>query len=307
MTKIILDTDIGDDIDDAAALALAMRWEKVELIGVTTVFLNTDIRARIARKFLTLSGKPKIPVYAGSGQTLKNDRNDLDGLTCQFTSDLLGPEYAPVNQADGGDAAIDFIAESVCRYGDELTVAAIGPLTNIARAIKKHPEKMKGARIVLMGGAFYFPSREWNILCDPEAAETVFKSDCRVECVGLDVTMQTQLCLPRYNAILNLKADPATDYLIQLIRLWNKNTGSLPYLHDALTLYYAVEPSALFMEKEQVVVETAGEYSRGMTHIYDKINHVKRDRSSKCILVAKAGRGENFIREFMRLVFGMED
>ena len=193
--KIILDTDIGDDIDDAFALALLTQIAGAEVIGVTTVFRNTFNRAQQATHFLKTIGKD-IPVYAGERLAIKeqihpfpaeSERPGLENESpCQWDK-----QYEAYSVNDG---AVDFIIESAEKYGDQLVIMPVGPLTNIARAIKKAPESMKKVgKIVQMGGWFSNYVPEWNILCDPDAADIVWSSGIPVYAVGLDVTLQCAL------------------------------------------------------------------------------------------------------------------
>lgn len=191
LKKIIIDTDIGDDIDDAFALALLSRMEGVEVVGVTTVFRNTLDRAQQAIHLLKALGK-EIPVYAGERLPIKEHVHPFsfekgDNLenahTCQWGKEC---ENYPVREG-----AVDFIIECAQKYGKDLVIMPIGPLTNIARAIQKAPQIMKKVgQIVQMGGWFtnYLP--EWNIVCDPEAANVVWSFGLPVYAVGLDVTLQ---------------------------------------------------------------------------------------------------------------------
>lgn len=192
--KVLLDTDIGDDIDDAFALAMLSRLEGAETVGITTVFRNTADRAQQVQKLLEIFGKD-IPVYAGEKLPYKEEIHPFASDTqekpetqhiCQWDKDY---EKYPVKEG-----AVDFIIECAKKYGKDLTIIPIGPLTNIARAIEKAPEIMKGiGKIVQMGGWFTNYAPEWNILCDPEAADIVWSSGIDVYAVGLDVTLQCAL------------------------------------------------------------------------------------------------------------------
>lgn len=307
--KIILDTDIGDDIDDAMALALALEMPGIELVGVTTVFRDTDKRARIAKKMLKLWGAD-IPVYAGMRDTDIGNMS-VDGIPCQYTPELEDSAYAPLNDVntDGGEAAIDFIIRSAETYAGELTIVAIGAMTNIAAALEKAPESMKKVKqIVIMGGCYYNQYREWNVLCNPPAAKKVFSFDGRLACIGLDVTRQTRLNLRQYTDMLSAKVDEKRDYLISLVKLHGAKNKCLPVLHDPLSLYFVVHPEILFLEPARVVVETEGDYSVGMTLNLDIIyNNLPYRLKGKRILVAKDVSAEEFVEEFLRIVFRIND
>ncbi len=306
--KIILDTDIGDDIDDALALALALEMPELELIGVTTVFLDTDKRARIAQKMLSLWGVD-IPVYAGLRKGEKIDA-PIENVPCQYTPDLDDAAYAPLNNVyeDNGEAAVDFIVKSAEKYGDALTVVAIGALTNVAAALRKAPESMKKIqRIVLMGGCFYRQFREWNILCDPQAAKEVLAFEGSVVCVGLDVTEQVKLNTRQYQDILAVSGDARLEYLASLVRLHTAYTGYTPVLHDPLTVYYVAHPEILLTESVLVEVETKGEFSSGMTvnidQLYDYLPYMMKGRR---LLAAKAVCAKEFLEKFMEMVFHIQ-
>ena len=137
MKKYIIDTDIGDDIDDAFALHLAMH-SNLNLVAVTTVYRNAFDRARLAKRLIALYGKD-IPVYFGYGST-------LDGLNesfklCQWTKELESDCYAPDNK--NPEEAVDLILDCARKYGKDFILLAIGPLTNVARAIQKDPVAMQ--------------------------------------------------------------------------------------------------------------------------------------------------------------------
>lgn len=302
--KILLDTDIGDDIDDALALALALEMPEIELVGVTTVFQNTEKRARIARKMLSL-WKRDIPVYAGIPLGEKSGMAYAQ-TPCQYTPELDAPEYAPCNlpAEDEGMGAVDFIIRCAEELGPELTVVAIGPLTNIARAIEKAPGTMaRIKRIVLMGGSFQRQFREWNILCDPLAAKRVLEFEGEVVCIGLDVTNQTRLSRRQHQMLLEAKDDEKRAYLSQLVALYTSSTGNTPILHDPLTVYYVAHPEILLTEPTLVQVETEGSLTRGMTVNVDQLyEYLPHELEGSRLLVAKAVRVREFLSDFMRIV-----
>lgn len=268
--KLIIDTDIGDEIDDAMALYFAMKLG-IEIVGITTVFKNTDERARIAKRLLKLYGKgyEDVPVYAGHGTPVAEKACEYPH-TCHFHEELNSDEYTP----DGDEvAAIDFIIDACERYGEELAIVAIGPFTNIARAIEKNPEAVnKAGKIVIMGGAFYRQYADWNVMCDVEAADIMFRGLSNLECVGADVTHLTLLGQKEHEAMLNCKNDPAAVEVGELIRLWSAvNPDRYPTLHDPLAVYYAVYPDILTTEKQRISVITEG-VARGLTFNVDAYN-----------------------------------
>lgn len=311
MTKLLIDTDIGDDIDDALALAAVIQMPSVQLIGVTTVYKNTDMRARLARKLLKLGGVPDVPVYAGCGDGV-SVRNDRQERFCQYSPDLdtnvsLAPDNAEAIDPD--EAAVRFILDSVERYGKELTIVAIGPLTNIAKAILSDLERMRRiGRIVLMGGAFYEHFREWNILCDPEAAEVVFQSGIALECLGTDVTRRCQLSEEQYQWILNHRGDGMHGFLGELVRLWSRSYEGAPIMHDPLAVWHAVHGQFVELEPALVAVETGGKHCRGMTLNLDECyKYLGKPPAGVRVSVAKSVDSSNFLQQFMTALFNYKE
>ena len=268
--KLIIDTDIGDEIDDAMALYFAMKLG-AEIVGVTTVFKNTDERARIAKRLLKLYGKEyeSVPVFAGHGTPIAEKECEYPH-TCHFHKELDSEEYSP----DGNsDAAVDFIIDACKNYGEELAIVAIGPFTNIARAIEKDPEAVnKAGKVVIMGGAYYRQYADWNVMCDVEAADIMFRGLSNLECVGADVTHLTLLGQKEHEAMLNCKNDAAAIEVGELIKLWSVvNPDRYPTLHDPLAIYYAICPEIVETEKQRIAVVIDG-VARGLTFNVDAYN-----------------------------------
>lgn len=304
--KLLLDTDIGDDIDDCLALTMILNLEKqIELVGVTTVFRDTEKRARIAKKMLSLKNV-NVPVYAGKRNNFAKTA-DVNEYCSQYSEDLSSPECAPLNDPDkdDGEAAVDFIISSEKKYGADLTIVAIGPLTNIGRAIEKDRETMKNARIVLMGGQFFGAFNEWNILCDPEAAKIVIESGFNVECLGLDVTQSLQLRRLEFEKLLTFAPDDFYEFVRSRVKKYADYTGVTPVLHDPLAVYYAVTGKNVLMREQLVRVETKGEYTRGQTVNIDEIfSYEHEPRPGKRIKVGCAVNSRDFVRLFMGVYTG---
>lgn len=256
--KILIDTDIGDDIDDAFAMLFAM-CEGVDIVGVTTVFQNTLERARMAKKLLSLYGEryADVPVYFGYGNSTAH--------TCQYTPDLENDAYAPNGNCP--EDAIDFIIECCEKYRDDLIIIAIGPFTNIARAARKSPDALsRVGEVVIMGGAYFRQYADWNVWCDPQAAKTMFESLCGIRCLGADVTHLLRLSGEDDAKILTYGGkNDAASYVKELYRLWKaESRGSLGVLHDPLALLCAIDPTYCRYKSAPVAVVTEG-FARGMT------------------------------------------
>ena len=257
--KLLIDTDMGADVDDSLTLYAATKYPEVELVGVTTVFGNVTERGRLAKKLFSLCGV-SVPVYCGSADALEK-KKDANAKTMLFEEDLLNPAYTP---KDGG---VEFILESVEKYGEELTILAIGPLTNVALAIEKAPKTMaKVGKIVLMGGTFFAPTPEWNIFCDPLAAEKVFGSGLNVYCVGTDVTHKTRLPYNLQEEILSYaETDGARGWVAKHAKIWMDTRKFAITLHDPLAFYAILHPEWLHFKKQRIAVEYTGTAAYGMT------------------------------------------
>ena len=302
--KLIIDTDIGDEIDDALALYYAMRREH-DVIGITCVYKNTEERARITKRLLSLYGKgyESVPVFAGHGTPLAERGNEYPH-TCHYHDGLNAPEYAP----DGyEDDAVDFIINACEKYGKNLAVVAIGPFTNIARVIEKSPEALnKAARVVIMGGAYYRQYTDWNVMCDVEAADVMFSSLSNLECVGADVTHRLPLTREQHEVTLNCKNDGAAAEIGELIKLWSVvNPDRYPTLHDPLAIEYAVNPEVCDTESARVKVIRDG-FARGLTlnvdgYNKDYMNPVYADNRVNEVVVAKDIDAKAFTEKFLEV------
>ncbi len=301
--KLLIDTDIGDEIDDALALYYAMR-QGIEIVGITTVYRNTDERARITKRLLRLYGKgyEKIPVFAGHSTPIGEVAREYPH-TCHFSPLLDADEYAP----DGdSDAAVDFIIDSCEKYGEELTIVAIGPFTNIARAIEKAPEALeKARRVVIMGGAFYRQYADWNVMCDVRGAAVMFSALDNLCCMGADVTHKLPLSWEQHGIVRACKKDQAAEEISRLIELWAEaNPDRTPTLHDPLAIEYAIRPEVLWTEKAEIAVVTEG-FARGLTLNLSEYNKAYMNPAfssgykPRAVTVAKSIDAQGFIEKFV--------
>ena len=236
--KIIIDTDIGDDVDDAFALALAVKSPELEILGVTTTFGDTEARAKITDRFLGEVGRAEIPVLAGKPTAT---RNPMSQRRYADTSRFTQPSHAD---------AVDFLLDQIRKHPGEITLIAIGPLMNIGAAIDKDPATFrKLKRVVLMGGSVRRgygdmgytapvpPMPEWNILNDIPSAQQLFTSGVPLFVMPLD---STQLKMDEVKrAFLFTQGTPVTDQLTILYHLWAQPT---PTLFDPMTIAFALKP-----------------------------------------------------------------
>ncbi|MCG5212193.1 nucleoside hydrolase [Streptosporangium soli] len=185
--RVILDTDLGSDVDDVLALAVLLGSPEVDLLGCTTVYGDTRLRSRLTKRFVRLAGR-RVTVVPGEAETLANRPVWWAGHEGALHDDL-----ADESVDDDGDAA-DFLTGEVARAPGQVDVVAVGPLTNIARAIQADPEFARRVRrLWIMGGRFDGTRPEHNIGCDPEAASIVFGSGAPITVTGLEITTTVRL------------------------------------------------------------------------------------------------------------------
>lgn len=265
MTKIIIDTDIGDDIDDAFAIALACQDKNCELVAVTTVYENVERRAEQAKQLLEVS-ENQAPVYSGEGMPycgnivpFANETGDLiSNIPCQYDESMAGKVY--------GKNAPEKIVELAHKYAGELVVVPIGAMTNIARAIQLDPSIVNMVKIVSMGGWFTNFQPEWNILCDPEAADIVYSSGVPVYAVGLDVTLQCGIEKELLDEFRASKFTPLAYVIKWMDRWFDYFHFEKSVMHDPLALCCALYEDVCTFEKVFVKVVTEGE-KRGAVEV----------------------------------------
>ena len=254
--KIIIDTDIGDDVDDAFALALAVKSPELQVLGISTTFGETDVRAKIVDRFLGEVGRSDIPVLAGKpvGKTAMSQRRYADG-----------GHFAKSSHGD----ATDFLLQEIRQYPGEITLIGIGPLMNIGEAIDRDATTFrKLKRVVIMGGSirrgygdFGYnehvpPSPEWNIVNDVKSAQKLFSSGVPLFVMPLD---STQLKLDEVKrAFLFTRGTAVTDQLAILYHLWAQET---PTLFDPMTVVFVLKPELCPVKPLHIQVDEKG-YTR---------------------------------------------
>lgn len=250
--KIIIDTDIGSDIDDAFAVALAVKSPELEILGVSAATGDTHSRAKLLDRLLGELGRSEVPVAEGI--------SSKGGLSQQLYAD--GGHFAK----ESHPVAIDFILDQIRRYPNQITLVAIGPLVNVAGVIDRDPETFrKLKRVVIMGGSVYLgyddlgyaaphgPDAEYNIASDIPAARKLFQSGVPLFMMPLD---STQLKLDEVKrAFLFRQGIPVTDALATLYYEWGSQT---PTLYDAMTIAYIVDPSLCPVVPMRIEIDDRG-------------------------------------------------
>ncbi|GIE76252.1 ribonucleoside hydrolase [Actinoplanes philippinensis] len=269
---MIIDCDPGHD--DALALLLAVGDPRARLLGVTTVAGNQtlDKTTRNAQRVLALAGARHIPVAAGCDRPLVGEltvAEDIHGAT-----GLDGPDL-DVPVADVADVhAVELMRRLITGAAEPVTVVALGPLTNVALLLRRHPEVTPGIRrIVLMGGSTErgntTPYGEFNIVTDPEAADIVLRSGVPATMIGLNVTHQalaTGEVIAEFRGLGTRLGGVCAELMTYFAAAYHRAFGfEHPPVHDPIAVARVLDPSIVRTVTAPVAVELAGTYTRGAT------------------------------------------
>ena len=252
-----IDTDIGDDIDDAFALGLILRSPELKVLGISTAFGDTETRARLVDRFLAATDAASIPVTAGVHTETDNP------LTQRAYA-----EHFPVRQHADGVAAL---LTAIRQRPGQITLIAIGPLFNIGAAIDRDPTTFKKLkRVVMMGGSVRRgydgkngetrpPEPEWNIDRDPKDASKLLAAGVPIFMMPLDST-QIHL-VPAEREALFAAGNPLTDQLTLLYHQWGAHSwdhSPTPTLFDPMAAAYTFRPDLCPMRPMRLVVDDKG-------------------------------------------------
>lgn len=287
--RVILDTDPGNgvpgaDIDDGLALGLALRSPEVQLEAVTVVAGNVPVDRGVAAalEILEAAGAPGVAVHRGAARPLVQDpgpwRARLDGRRDEQDAQALWRDLRPTPATLTADAlpAAQALVDRVNAHPGEITVLAVGPLTNVATALLLDPEwGDKVQRLVVMGGAFDLPNvlQELNFSYDPEATHLVLASRAPMLIVPLDTTLQTFMRLADVDR-LDAAGTPLAAYLGRTVRPWvawlaqRFGRDGCP-LHDPLALAAMLDPEVITTRTAAVGMELRGALTRGRVVAWD--------------------------------------
>lgn len=269
---IIIDCDPG--VDDAIALMLALRSPELSVRGVTVVAGNVPLALtqRNARQICELMGRPDIPVYAGCPRPLVRSlitAEDIHGRTGLDGATLPDPTM-PLQEAH----AVSYLIETLRATPETLTLATLGPLTNIATAIIQAPDICpKIDTLVMMGGGIAHgnitPVAEFNIYVDPHAAHVVFDAAIPITFISLDVTHQVLTTPERLSALAALDSPisrVAVDVLSHYGKADQEKLGTIGApLHDPCVIAYLLNPALFTTYPGQVQVEINSPLTLGQT------------------------------------------
>ncbi|HSY71188.1 MAG TPA: nucleoside hydrolase [Alloacidobacterium sp.] len=254
--KVIIDTDIGDDIDDAFAVGLALSSPELKILGITSAWGDTELRSRMVDRLLCETGRSDIPVKTGIKTASK----------ATFSQEA----WARAGKLRSHGDAVGFLLEQIRKNPGEITLIAIAPLTNIGAAVDRDPGTFKKLkRVVLMGGSVRRgydefglavarpPEAEYNMAMDPAAAQKLFGSGVPVYMMPLD---STQLKLDEVRrAMLSTVSTPLTDSLQVLTAEWQRMTHqTTPTMFDVVAVAYAVNPELCPATPLHIEVDDAG-------------------------------------------------
>ncbi|KAK7378781.1 hypothetical protein VNO80_04228 [Phaseolus coccineus] len=265
--KLIIDTDPG--IDDSMAILMAFQSPEVEVLGLTSVFGNatTEVSTRNALLLCEIAGRENVPVAQGSSEPLKGGTPRVADFV--HGEDGLGNTFLPLPKGKKIEkSACEFLVEKVSEYPGEVSVLALGPLTNVALAIKRDSSfASKVKKIVILGGSFFAlgnvnPAAEANIYGDPEAADVVFTSGANIVVVGINITTQVQFTDAD---LIQLKESqgkyaPFLSDICKFYRDWHAKSDGVHgiFLHDPVSFVALVRPDLFTYQKGVVRVETQG-------------------------------------------------
>jgi purine nucleosidase len=301
--RIIIDTDPG--VDDAMTFLLALASPEIQLEALTTTQGNVTVEkaTRNALSVLELCRASHVPVARGSEFPLVQPLRASEyvhGESGIGNSQLPEPRSQPISQH-----AVDFLIERVLAEPGEISIFPIGPLTNIAMAIRKEPRFAKAVKeLVIMGGAILeygntTPQAEFNIYVDPHAAHIVFHSGIPITLIPLDVTHKCIFLQPHVDRLMQFPS-PVSRFIRDAIEIYLKYSLELGYsgsaLHDPLTLATIIQPELLTLKEYYVDVDISGGVSMGKTFA-DILNVTKKPVNMK---VAMHVRGNDFIELFMQ-------
>jgi len=301
-TKIIIDTDPGQD--DAVAILTALASpDELDVLGIVAVAGNVPLalNAQNALKVVELSGRTDVPVYAGCAHPMRRPLVTAEHV--HGSTGLNGPDLPAPKLALRAQHGVDFIVETLRREAvGTVTLATLGPLTNIAMAMIKAPDIVpRIARIVMMAGAYFevgniTPAAEFNVYVDPDAADVVMSAGVPIVMASLDLSHQMQSTperLAAFRAIGNRAGAAVADMLTFSERFDLRKYGwaGAP-LHDPLVVAYLLRPELFSGRMVNCAIETASPLTLGMT-VVDYWGVTDRPKNVKFL---RSGDADGFYR-----------
>lgn len=258
--KLLLDTDIGSDIDDAVCLAYLLAQPECDLLGITTVSGEPVKRARMASAQCKIAGRDDIPIYPGAADPLIIPQRQTDVPQAAVLNHWTHTLDFPAGEA------VEFLRRTIHAHPGEITLLTIGPLTNIALLFAVDPAIPRLLkRLVMMGGHFTAgpTALEWNIMLDPHAARMVYSTKVAVhQSIGLDVTQQVTMEAEKVRA--EFGDVPLLKPVLDFASVWFRKNGLITF-HDPLAAMTIFDPEVCQFEQGRVAVNLQGGDSFGNT------------------------------------------
>lgn len=307
---IILDTDPG--VDDALAIMLALGSSELNVMGICTVSGNVPLNTgtRNAQGLLQLLDCPEIPVFAGADLPLKRDpvfATEVHGESG------MGQAVLPEPSRDVKGDAVEFLVQTLSDQPGEITIIAVGPLTNLALVEQRQPGTLQKAKqVIVMGGAIAetgnsTPVAEFNFYADPHAAHTVVHSGAALLIVPLDATRQVKLSetdIENQIAPMKTVASQFVVDAVQNVFALYRQLGREPivYLHDPLAVGAAIAPELLRAETLYIDIETTGDLTLGQV-VTDRRGLPSPYRLGTPVDCAMHVNTEAFLSLFLKRIF----
>ncbi len=303
--KLIMDVDPG--IDDSLALLLAGVSEEIDLLAITVVSGNIEVNqaARNAKFAMNMIDRSDVLISKGCG--LPISRNYVDASDTHG-KDGIGEVYFPKEEVDDDPSAIEVIPHLLRKYPNQITIAALGPLTNLATIIRQDPEVLALAKeIVIMGGSVNVcgncsPVAEYNFWCDPHAAKIFFDVHIpNVTLVPLDVTYKI-LFTPNMREMIRQFKTPLSEYVTNITGFyvdfhWTQERTLGCVINDPLIIAYLLDRSILNLKNGHVQIETEGiALGESVVDFREKVAH-------KWCSVAQSVDSKKFFRLFLTRLF----
>jgi len=268
---VILDVDPGHD--DAVAIMMACGSPGLDLLAVTTVAGNATLpkTTRNALRVLSLIGRTDVPVAAGASGPLERELRTAEDIHGE--SGMDGPEIPEATFEPDERGAVELLADTLRDASEPVALIPVGPLTNIAALLRRHPDlKGKISRVSLMGGSMGLgnttPAAEFNIYVDPEAAREVFESGLQITMSGLDVTHQAGAGRAERDRLRDIGdvGEVVAGFLDFFAGTYERAFGfDAPPLHDPVAVAAVLKPGLLETRAMRVDVECESDLTRGET------------------------------------------
>lgn len=249
---ILLDTDIGSDIDDAVALEYLLRQPRCDLLGITTVTGDVAKRAALAQVLCNAAGRPNVPIHAGASPVL------LRGPGQPGVPQYETVKHLPHSLDWPPNTAVEFMRRTIRERPNEVTLVSIGPLTNVALLFATDPEVAPRLKSwVSMAGNFTDASDtklEWNSRCDPLATAIAFQAEVPEHIhVGLNVTLQ---CRRSADEVRALFTGPVQEVVLRIAESWFEDRQEIVF-HDPLAVALPFQPLVCDVQKGTVRVDSS--------------------------------------------------